>query len=95
MSTDTNDAIDKNFSQRMTDVEITLVKMEQKIEKIYDALLGNEKFDQMGLISRLKTLEKENDGYRALKNKIIGAFFIGGVSWTIIWELSKKVLFNK
>ena len=67
--------------------------MESKIEKIYDALVGNEKFDQLGLISRIKKLEEENEKYKALKNKLIGAFLVGGAAWTIIWEIIKKTLF--
>jgi hypothetical protein len=67
--------------------------MESKIEKIYDALCGNEKFDQLGLISRIKKLEEENEKYTAIKNKLIGAFLVGGAVWTVAWEMIKKMLF--
>ena len=68
--------------------------MESKIEKIYDALCGNEKFDQLGLIARLKKLEEENEKFKALKNKLIGAFLVGGAAWTVIWEIIKKTIIN-
>ena len=93
MSTEVNFTPDKSFLERLNDVENTLVKMESKIEKIYDALVGNEKFDQLGLISRIKKLEEENEKYKALKNKLIGAFLVGGAVWTIAWEMIKKMLF--
>lgn len=93
MSTEVTFTPDKSFLERLNDVENTLVKMESKIEKIYDALVGNEKFDQLGLISRIKKLEEENEKYKALKNKLIGAFLVGGAVWTVAWEMIKKMLF--
>ena len=92
MSTEVTFTPDKSFLERLNDVENTLGKMELKIEKIYDALCGNEKFDQLGLISRLKKLEEENEKFKVLKNKLVGAFLVGGASWTIIWELLKKMI---
>jgi hypothetical protein len=93
MSTEVTFTPDKSFLERLNDVENTLVKMESKIEKIYDALCGNEKFDQLGLISRIKKLEEENEKYTAIKNKLIGAFLVGGAVWTVAWEMIKKMLF--
>jgi hypothetical protein len=92
MSTEVTFTPDKSFLERLNDVENTLVKMESKIEKIYDALCGNEKFDQLGLISRLKKLEEENEKFKALKNKLIGAFLVGGAAWTVLWEIIKKMI---
>jgi len=94
MSTEVTFTPDKSFLERLNDVENTLVKMESKIEKIYDALCGNEKFDQLGLISRLKKLEEENEKYKAIKNKLIGAFLVGGAAWTVLWEIIKKMIIN-
>ena len=94
MSTEVTFTPDKSFLERLNDVENTLVKMESKIEKIYDALCGNEKFDQLGLISRLKKLEEENEKFKALKNKLIGAFLVGGAAWTVLWEIIKKMIIN-
>jgi hypothetical protein len=93
MSTEVTFTPDKSFLERLNDVENTLVKMESKIEKIYDALCGNEKFDQLGLISRIKKLEEENEKYKTIKNKLIGAFLVGGAVWTVAWEMTKKMLF--
>lgn len=85
---------DKSFMDRLSDVEGTLVKMDSKLEKIFDVVVGNETFDQVGLIGRLKKLEKESENNKALKNKLMGAFLMGGVIWTIIWELFKNIVKN-
>ena len=83
---------DKSFMDRLNDVEGTLVKMDSKLEKIFDVVVGNETFDQVGLIGRLKKLEKESEVNKALKNKLMGAFLMGGAIWTIIWELFKNMV---
>lgn len=89
----TDSSIQNNIlSQRLDDVEETLRNMDSKIEKIYDVVVGNEKFDQQGVIGRLKKLETENENNKALKNKLVGAFIVGGAGWTVILELVKMLL---
>ena len=83
---------DKDILSRISEVENTLVKMDGKIEKIYDVVVGNETFDQVGLIGRLKKLESEHEKLTAFKNKLVGAFLVGGVLWAAIWEMVKKIL---
>ena len=85
-------AVNEKFAQRLDAVEVTLEKLMSKMSKLYDAVVGNETFDQTGIISRIKKLEIENDKNQALKNKLIGAFIVGGASWTVIWELIKYVI---
>jgi hypothetical protein len=83
---------DSNFFERLNTVESTLSSMDAKIKKIYDVLVGDERFDQEGVIARLKKLENENERNKALKNKLVGAFVVGGASWTIIFEMIKTYL---
>lgn len=83
---------DKSFLDRLNDVEDTLEEMNLKLEKIYEVVVGNETFDQVGLIGRLKKLETESENNKALKNKLVGAFVTGGAVWTILWELFKTYI---
>jgi hypothetical protein len=85
-------AKEKDVNVRLEHLETIVVKMNNKLEKIFDVVVGNETFDQVGLINRLKNLEKEADKLKALKNKLVGAFIVGGAAWTIIWELFKKLI---
>jgi len=85
MSLDTNISQD-SVGSRLLQVENTLLQMVNKIGEIHDALVGNEKFDQIGLVTRIKKLEDDNDKNRALKNKLVGAAAVGGVVWTVLWE---------
>lgn len=85
----TNNTDNKDLIQRIDHVEGLVVKMSGKLEKIYDVVVGNEVFDQEGLILRIKKLEGESTKLTALKNKLIGAFVVGGATWTILWEVIK------
>lgn len=83
---------DQDVLSRMNDVENTLVGLGVKIEKIYDVVVGNETFDQVGVIGRLKKLEQEMDKMTAIKNKVVGAFLVGGAVWAVAWEIIRKLL---
>lgn len=83
---------EKDVNIRLEHLENIVTKMNNKMDKIFDVVVGNETFDQVGLINRLKNLEKEADKLKALKNKLVGAFIVGGAAWTIIWELFKKLI---
>jgi hypothetical protein len=85
-------AHENTFTQRLNEVEETLKLVCGKVDKIYDAVVGNEKFDQQGIIGRLKKIEQEIESYRTLKNKLTGAFIFGGAMWTLILEVVKYLL---
>jgi hypothetical protein len=85
---------DKDLLERIDHVENLVVRMGSKLDKIFDVVVGNETFDQEGLLSRIKRLEAESVKLNALKNKLIGAFIAGGATWTILWELAKMALKN-
>lgn len=94
MSLDTN-LSQESVGSRLLQVENTLLQMVSKIGEIHDALVGNEKFDQIGLVTRIKKIEEEGEVRKALKNKLIGASLVGGVIWTVLWEGIKHFFLNK
>lgn len=79
-----------DLRNRVNHIEKAVLKISPQIDEIYKVIVGNEAFQQEGLISRVKKLEDENEKNNALKNKLIGAFLVGGAGWTIIWEIGKK-----
>lgn len=82
----------KKLIDRIDQVEGLVIKMNGKLEKIYDVVVGNETFDQEGVLSRIKKLENESSKIHAIKNKLIGAFIAGGAVWTVLWELFKNFI---
>ena len=73
-------------------MEDTLQDLRKKIDKIFDVIIGNENFDQKGIITRVKYLESENEKYKSFKNKLIGASFVGGGAFAVIFELIKLLI---
>jgi len=87
----TNDT-NSDLRNRVTHMEKIVLKISPQIDEIYKVIVGNDAFQQEGLISRVKKLEDSNEKTNALKNKLIGAFIVGGAAWTIIWEFIKKLI---
>lgn len=79
------------FSMRLNEVEETLKTLDGKVDKIFYAVIGNEKFDQQGIIGRIKKIEHEIENTKTLKNRLIGAFVFGGALWTVFLELIKHL----
>ena len=86
---------DVDLKNRVNHIEKTILKISPQIDEIYKVIVGNEAFQQEGLISRVKTLEDYNEKNKALKNKLLGAFVVGGAAWTIIWEIVKKAFVGR
>jgi hypothetical protein len=84
-----------DLSDRVSHVEKIILKISPQIDEIYKVIVGNDAFQQEGLITRVKKLEEENEKSNALKNKLIGAFLVGGTVWTIIWEMVKNLILKK
>jgi len=84
-STNQND-----LKNRVNHIEKTILKISPQIDEIYKVIVGNDAFQQEGLITRVKRLEDQNEKNNALKNKFVGAFLVGGAVWTVLWEIVKK-----
>jgi hypothetical protein len=80
----------ENLTIRVNHIEKTIMKISPQIDEIYKVIVGNEAFQQEGLISRVKKLEDQNKKTNAFRNKLMGAFFVGGAVWTILWEVIKN-----
>ena len=80
---------EQDLRNRVTHMEKVVLKISPQIDEIYKVIVGNEAFQQEGLITRVKRLEDKELENSALKNKLIGAFVAGGAVWTIIWEIIK------
>ena len=81
---------DNDLRNRVNHIEKTILKISPQIDEIYKVIVGNEAFQQEGLISRVKKLEEQNEKNNALRNKLMGAFIVGGAVWTVIWEVIKQ-----
>ena len=78
--------------KRLTEVESTLVDIQNMLHKLYHAVVGDNEFDQEGLIARIKKLEKENESTKAFRNKLIGMSTAGGATLAGVFELIKYIV---
>jgi hypothetical protein len=83
--------VDHTTNIRLNEIEKTLIEMRNDIGKIYNAVIGNQELDQMGLIGRIKKLEETNESTQRFKNKVIGFASGVGVLSAILFELVKKL----
>ena len=81
-----------NINQRLLTVEKICNKMESQITKIFEVVVGDENFGQVGLIKRLVKLEEEVVRINGFKNKMIGASVVGGGVFTIFLEIIKAYI---
>jgi len=86
---------ENDLRNRVNHIEKAVLKISPQIDEIYKVIVGNETFQQEGLISRVKRLEDQNEKNNALKNKFVGAFLVGGAAWTILWEIIKKAFVGR
>ena len=81
-----------NVNHRLSTVEEICNKMEKQLTKIFEVVVGDENFGQVGLIQRLVTVEKETEKLKNFKNKLIGAAIFGGGFTAAIFELVKFII---
>jgi len=85
------ESVDHTTNIRLNEIEKTLIEMRNDIGKIYNAVIGNQELDQMGLIGRIKKLEETNESTQRFKNRIYGFASGAGVLSAILFELVKKL----
>jgi hypothetical protein len=84
-------ALDNNDKKRLRTVEEIVGNMEKKITKIFEVVVGDESFGQVGIIQRLVTVEKKTDSLETFKNKLVGASVVGGAFVSLLIEIVKFV----
>jgi hypothetical protein len=85
------ESVDHITNIRLNEIEKTLIEMRNDIGKIYNAVIGNQELDQMGLIGRIKKLEETNESTQKFKNRMYGFASGIGVLSAILFELVKKL----
>jgi len=83
--------INNSTDSRLNEIEKTLVEMRNDIRNIYNAVIGNQELDQLGLIGRIKKLEETNESTQKFKNRVLGFAGGAGVLSAILFELVKKL----
>lgn len=88
------DSFETITDRRLHHLENTLVDIQGTLRNLYGAIVGDDKFDQKGLISRIKKIEEEQEQHKAFRYKIMGGAVFGGVASGIIFELVKHIIYR-
>ena len=86
--------VDHTTNIRLNEIEKTLIEMRNDIGKIYNAVIGNQELDQMGLIGRIKKLEETNESTQKFKNRMYGFASGAGVLSALLFEFIKTMFFK-
>lgn len=88
------DTFETMTDKRLHHLESTLVEIQGTLRNLYGAIVGDEKFDQKGIISRIKKIEAEQEEHKTFRNKVLGGAVFGGVASGIIFELVKHIIYG-
>ena len=87
----TNSMLD-SIEKRLNSIETSLQSVVQNFSKLYGAVVGDETFDQQGIVHRMKKVESDVDKLTKTKIKLIGIFIGSGAVWAVVWEFLRKFI---
>lgn len=82
----------ESIEKRLNSIETSLQSVVQNFSKLYGAVVGDETFDQEGIVHRVKKVESEVDKLTKVKLKLIGVFIGSGAVWAVVWEMLRKFI---
>lgn len=101
---------DRNILASIADIIGTMHKIDAKVTKLHEVVVGSKEFGQEGIIEKLKNIEEDIDqvkkydlehfektieDYKKIKNRFIGFAFAAGVIVEIGREVVSKIIFGK
>lgn len=64
-----------------------------KVDKMYNAIIGEPEFKREGLIAVVKKNEAYIQKDKMLKAKIVGASFLGGAIWGVLLKIKDIIAY--
>ena len=86
---------DQQYFSSLSDLVNTIYKMDAKVTKLYDVVVGDKELGTKGHNKRLDDLELRVDRHESHKNKLMGVFIAAGFTFAYIWELTKNFFTRK
>jgi oligoribonuclease (3'-5' exoribonuclease) len=97
---------ERDFLASWSDLISTMHKVDSKLSKLHDVVIGDKEFGTEGIIQKLKNIEtdldeikkydfeyieKQIEDLKTFKSKLIGFSVAAGFIWALILELFDKV----
>lgn len=101
---------DRHILASIADIIGTMHKIDAKVSKLHEVVVGDKEFGQEGIIAKIRNIEedveflkkydieqiyKEVDGLNAYKNRLIGFAIGGGLVWALILKALDNMLLKK
>lgn len=67
-------------------------EQEQKLDDLHDAIVGNLRLGNKGIVLRLQELEDYKEKDQKFKNKVAGGIAVGTPVLVVVWHQIQKVL---
>jgi hypothetical protein len=80
-----------NYLNSLSDLIIAINKMDGKVSKLFEVITGDKELNTDGLIIKIHKLEEKVKDLEHSRSKMVGIFIAAGVSFSIIWELTKQI----
>lgn len=78
------------LSKRQADMELKMIEIGNSFDKLQKRIIGDEEYEQEGLIKEVKLIKAYISKDKALKNRMYGGATVIAVLWTFIWEYIKS-----
>ena len=100
---------ERDFLASWADLVSTMHKVDSKLSKLHDVVIGDKEFGTEGIIQKLKNIEtdldeikkydfeyieKQIEDLKTFKSKLIGFSIAAGLIWALILKLFDKVFNN-
>lgn len=98
---------DRNILASIADIIGTMHKIDAKVSKLHEVVVGDKEFGTEGIIAKIRNIEEDVewlkkydieemynklDGLTQYKNKLIGFAIGGGLVWALILRIFDKLL---
>lgn len=78
------------LNERQADMEQKMNEIGNGFKKVQTRILGDDEYEQEGLIKEVKQIKAYIIKDKALKNRMYGGATVIAVLWTFVWEYIKS-----
>lgn len=79
----------------LSDLIITVHKMDTKVTKLYETLTGDKELGTEGILIKLNKMEEKIKELENYKAKLAGMFIAAGFLFGFFWETAKNLFIHK
>jgi hypothetical protein len=79
----------------LSDLIVTVHKMDNKVTKLYETLTGDKELGTEGMMIKFNKMEERLKELEKYKAKLAGIFIAAGFLFGYLWETAKNLFIHK